>query len=276
MNDDNGASAERGTSPATDRREECATRQETDRVVDATLAVHFALRGLLRFLSHAETVRVFVRACARAALPVKYSQGFNPHPRLSLPLPRTVGVESEDELLALRLFDEKGFAIPSATGRPAATTEGEANRMKAALAEQLPEDIELRDAALMKSGTSFWPESAQYVLPLNVRRRPLKSVRGSAAHLLARETAIVERVVPDRRRSRRLDVRPFVQAIQFEDTDMVVTCGIGVPRHDVRYGEHSIGHAGSIRVDELLRLLDLKVEDLAGSIRRRHVTWTIT
>jgi hypothetical protein len=72
----------------------------------STLAVRFRIGGALRFLSHAETSRVFQRACARAGIPVKYSAGFNPHPKLSLPLPRSVGVESDDELLVVRLSDE--------------------------------------------------------------------------------------------------------------------------------------------------------------------------
>ncbi len=66
-------------------------------------AAWFRIGGLLRFLSHAETLRVCQRACARAGIPVKHTMGFNPHPRLSLPLPRSVGVESDDELLVLWL-----------------------------------------------------------------------------------------------------------------------------------------------------------------------------
>lgn len=82
-----------------------------DIVTDATAVVRFAVRGWLRFLSHAETVRVFERGCARARVPVKYTQGFNPHAKLSLPLPRPVGVASDDELLILRLFDAQGFPL---------------------------------------------------------------------------------------------------------------------------------------------------------------------
>ena len=59
--------------------------------------------GNLRFLSHAETLRVFQRACVRADIKIHYSQGFNPRPKLSLPLPRSVGVEADDDLLCLRV-----------------------------------------------------------------------------------------------------------------------------------------------------------------------------
>ena len=246
----------RQTVPAADQPDRQGTEQGMgSTIVDALLVVRFAIRGLLRFLSHAETLRVFQRACARANLPVKYSQGFNPHPRLSLPLPRTVGVESEDEMLALRLFDEKGFAVSAVEDRQ--------NRMKAALAAQLPQDIGLRDVTLMKTSTSVHPESAEYLFSLveEVASRKGGQVRACAEHFLARETAVMERAIPDQRQSRRVDVRPFVQRIQFEGADVIVTCGVS--------------NAGSIRVEELLGLLDLTPEDLAGPIRRRHVTWRI-
>lgn len=64
----------------------------------------FAIRGDLRFISHHDTMRLFRRALARAALPVRFSQGFNPQPRISLPLPRPVGVASEAEAAVIE-FD---------------------------------------------------------------------------------------------------------------------------------------------------------------------------
>ena len=57
----------------------------------------------MRFLSHAETIRVFQRACVRAGVQIAYSQGFNPHQKMSLVPPRSVGVESNDDLLCLWL-----------------------------------------------------------------------------------------------------------------------------------------------------------------------------
>jgi len=57
----------------------------------------------LRFLSHRDTVRAVERAAARAHLPVKYTQGFNPHPVLSLACPRPVGVASLADLAVMQL-----------------------------------------------------------------------------------------------------------------------------------------------------------------------------
>jgi radical SAM-linked protein len=66
-------------------------------------AVWFSVEGDPRFLSHHDMMRLMERAAARAGLPLKYTQGFNPHPRLSLPLPRPVGVASRAELAVMEL-----------------------------------------------------------------------------------------------------------------------------------------------------------------------------
>ena len=65
--------------------------------------IRFRVRVDMRYLSHAETMRMFQRALVRAGVKVSYSQGFNPHLKMSLVLPRSMGVESDDEILCLWL-----------------------------------------------------------------------------------------------------------------------------------------------------------------------------
>ena len=52
-----------------------------------------------RYISHLDLMRVFRRSFARAKLPLVFSQGFNPHPYLSVPLPLPTGFDSECDLL---------------------------------------------------------------------------------------------------------------------------------------------------------------------------------
>ena len=63
------------------------------------LILTFRIEGNLCYLSHHETVSMLQRALIRAGVRLIYSQGFNPRPRLSLPLPRAVGVRSDCEML---------------------------------------------------------------------------------------------------------------------------------------------------------------------------------
>ncbi len=63
----------------------------------------FTKRGAMRFLGHLELMKVIKRALRRAGLPVKYSEGFHPMPKLSFSPPTSLGVESLDESLVMTL-----------------------------------------------------------------------------------------------------------------------------------------------------------------------------
>jgi radical SAM-linked protein len=69
------------------------------------LRVRYAKRGRLRFTSHRDFSRAFERAVFRAGLPMAYSSGFNPHPRISYAGAAPTGSASEAEYLELALAD---------------------------------------------------------------------------------------------------------------------------------------------------------------------------
>lgn len=66
----------------------------------------YSKTGLLRFLSHLEVMRVLERAIRRAELPMAYSQGFNPRPRIVYGTASSVGLASETELVDLVLAED--------------------------------------------------------------------------------------------------------------------------------------------------------------------------
>ncbi len=63
--------------------------------------VRFAKRGRLRFLGHLDTARTLMRGFRRARVPLTYSRGFNPKPRIQFGPALSVGIESEGEYLDL-------------------------------------------------------------------------------------------------------------------------------------------------------------------------------
>ena len=67
------------------------------------LRVRYAKRGRLRFTSHRDFSRAFERAVVRARVPMAYSSGFNPHPRISYAGASPTGAASEAEYLELGL-----------------------------------------------------------------------------------------------------------------------------------------------------------------------------
>ena len=63
------------------------------------LRLRFEKRGKAAYLSHLDVLRTFQRAFIRAGVQVKHSEGFNPHPKMSIAAPLQLGCESLCEVL---------------------------------------------------------------------------------------------------------------------------------------------------------------------------------
>ncbi|MFC2059144.1 TIGR03936 family radical SAM-associated protein [Chloroflexota bacterium] len=67
------------------------------------LRLTFSRGDEVKYISHLDLMRLWERALRRADLPLAYSQGFSPHPRLSLAAPLAIGVTSSAELMDIFL-----------------------------------------------------------------------------------------------------------------------------------------------------------------------------
>ena len=90
------------------------------------LRIRFCRGEEIKFISHLDIMRLWERALHRAEIPLAYSEGFSPHPRISLAVPLPVGVTSEAELMDI--FNTKS-ASP--------------HWFTAAVSQQLPPGIEI-------------------------------------------------------------------------------------------------------------------------------------
>ena len=90
------------------------------------LRVRFCRGPEVRFISHLDILRLWQRALNRAGISLAYSEGFNPHPRMSLAAPLALGVTGEAELMDIVL--DKWLSPHSFT---------------AAVSRQLPSGIEM-------------------------------------------------------------------------------------------------------------------------------------
>ena len=66
--------------------------------VKQNIRIRFSKQGDIRFISHHDLMRLFERALRRAQLPVATSEGFHPRPRISLPMPLSVGFTGHSEV----------------------------------------------------------------------------------------------------------------------------------------------------------------------------------
>lgn len=90
----------------------------------------FTKKGFMKYISHLDLMRLLTRAMRRAKLPLKLSEGFSPHPKLSLKRALKLGLESENE---------EGSIILTLPISP--------DEFKNKLQPQLPEGIEIKNVS---------------------------------------------------------------------------------------------------------------------------------
>ncbi|MBR4874338.1 MAG: TIGR03936 family radical SAM-associated protein [Clostridia bacterium] len=72
----------------------------------AKFRLQFTKHGDMKYVSHLDMIRLFTRMFHRAELPIAFSEGFNPHPKMSVLLPLSVGYESDCEYLDAEFENE--------------------------------------------------------------------------------------------------------------------------------------------------------------------------
>jgi radical SAM-linked protein len=204
------------------------------------LVIKFRVFGSARFLSHAETLRVFHRACARAGLDLLYSEGFNPRPALSLPLPRSVGLACQDETCCLRL-----------------RTPNDEN-LKEKLSEQMPAGFELTSAERLGPEMSFQRGTAVYEISIT-KDESVEPLKERVCRLLANDSLKLQRRLNAHGRTKMVDVRGYLDSIEVIGRKVIVNA--------------QFSPQGSVRVDEILNLLGINVADLDGPVTRTKVLW---
>ena len=71
-----------------------------------TVRIRFVKKGNLQYVSHLDLQRTLHRVLIRAGIPMWYTKGFNPHPKISFGYPLSIGTESMCEFLDMRIERE--------------------------------------------------------------------------------------------------------------------------------------------------------------------------
>lgn len=203
-------------------------------------ALRFSITGDLRFISHHDTLRLFKRALARAALPVRFSEGFNPQPRITLPLPRPVGIASDDETLVVDFTEP---IDPSAA----------ANRLQ----QQMPPDLVVRDARRLGPRERLQPDEVRYRLDLE--SPPPADLEARIRRIIEAETLLVERTSPKYEQPRSIDIRPYLVDIHLDGDTMAFTL--------------RVTDGGTARPAEIGGLLGFDPAGINHRIHRTQIRW---
>jgi radical SAM-linked protein len=176
------------------------------------LTIRYAKRGRMRFASHRDVARAIERGVRKAGLPVAYSAGFSPHPKISYSGGAPTGSASEAEYLELSVTRR---CEPADIGR----------LLDAALPDGI-DVVEVVEADSKSAGLMLEASEWEVVLPGVAPAAAVPAVRA----LLALPSAIVERLTS--KGTRQLDARAalislsVVDDVRRAETGTVAGCAI--------------------------------------------------
>lgn len=162
--------------------------------------VTFATRRTLAYISVLELGKVWERSLRRARVPLKYSQGYNPRPKLHFAAPLPVGCGSETDLLDVWL-----------------ETPVDPGTILATLTDTVPPDLSVVDVRAVPEDDAALSEqliAAEYRVWL--RNAPQDVVEPAVTGFLESTSLLL----PKRGRKHRgktYDLRPLVEALRLED-----------------------------------------------------------
>jgi len=205
-------------------------------------AVRFSIDDDLRFLSHHDELRLLVRALTRAGWPVAYSRGFNPLPRVVLPLPRSVGTASDCEWAIVELNESHPV-----------------EQLRQRLAAALPPACRLHDVVMPAPRAKPHPRRALYAVALAGKH--VAQARERILELLAAETCVVERDHGPGKPTRMIDIRPHIETVTLDDCTLQMRLNFREQR--------------GVRPTEVMTALKLPATTYGHHVCRVEVEWDI-
>ena len=205
------------------------------------IRIAFDKHGKIRFTSHRDVARIWERTLRRASLPVAYSEGFSPRPKLSFGLALSTGHESDAEYLDVDLDADR---VP---------VDFDLDALAADLTDRLPVGMSVTGVAFIdRSVTSLQQAVTSCTWQVDVAETEVDTVARALEGALAADSLIVTR----ERKGKQVtdDLRPLVLRL-----DVVGPIGDGDDADSV-VGVRLLAELGTqpraVRVSELLAALD--------------------
>ncbi|MDP4807584.1 MAG: TIGR03960 family B12-binding radical SAM protein [Cyanobium sp. MAG_160] len=218
------------------------------------LRIGFAKTGSLALISHLDTLRMLERALRRSGLPVSFTGGFHPLPRLQLALPLPLGVEGSGEWLDLEFTEQVDPGL-----------------VRSRLQPELPAGFQLLSAIRVEVfGVSLSQELAsahwQFVLQPQAGAPPTpEQWQQARASLLAAET-LTWNDTDKKGRPRSRDCRPFLLDLQWaepqSDGSLLCTLWAAIDAAGRSLRPEQVQHWLAERLGQSLALSGLRRKDL--------------
>ncbi|MCC6301140.1 MAG: DUF2344 domain-containing protein [Anaerolineales bacterium] len=165
------------------------------------IRITFSKQGPLRYTGHLDLHKLWERAARRAELPLAYSQGFHPQPKMSLAAALPLGFSSTCEALDMRL--ERDVELDGLSARLNAT-------LPPGIRVTRIEQIDERAPALQTQVASaeYQVEVGEAVDPSEMKRRVREALESTS--------------IPRERRGKKYDLRPLIESIEAMDDKIVM------------------------------------------------------
>ena len=187
--------------------------------------LRFEKTGKMRFLSHHDLMRLFERAIRRSGLPIRMTEGYNPHPILSFPTALGLGIESVDEVMEIEL---------SCWEPP--------KKLEERLTGQLPDGIRIRTVEPYLRKERCFVDFVEYEVEAegqtNGMEDRIASFFDQKEHVITRNLG---------KREKTVDIRPYVLAVEAEEGKILLRI--------------RVTDTGSARPDEVLKAVGVEVRE---------------
>jgi len=212
-----------------------AVRRVSQPVVKRKIRVGYKKNNDIRFTSHLDVARIFIRALRRASIPVAMSQGYHAHPRIATGPPLPLGYTSRAEYLDIEIEDR----IPQ--------------NFEEIINRHLPAGLEVFDSKIYFGNISSLNSSinlASYLVELK-NFQNIEEVSGWIDEFLKKNSYQIVRT--KRGMEKKVDIRPYVAEVRTDDEGIKLLI--------------RLDQSGTAKVEEVMHAILPPYEELPEPIR---------
>ncbi|MBN2899444.1 MAG: DUF2344 domain-containing protein [Clostridia bacterium] len=203
----------------------------------AILRLKYRKVGYMKFLSHLDMVRLMERSFRRAQMPLEFSQGFNPRPKINFAAPLSVGVTSDAEVMEVVLTKKVDIAALLEHQR-----------------EAFPAGIELVAGTFVDQVGQSSPKlmgsvsSCQYLISVINKDTYSKEVVETWLNDFMKQDAIMIEKVNKKKKVVQKDIKPAIRSFALVSVEL--------EGHMVLSAHLDAGSESNLRAEDLMHALD--------------------
>jgi radical SAM-linked protein len=191
----------------------------------------------MKFLSHLDMVRLMERSFRRAKLPLEFSQGFNPRPKVNFAAPLSVGVTSDSEVLEVNLLEKIDIEALIRDQRA-----------------HFPQGIEIVEGKFIEKENQSNKKlmgsvsSCQYLISVLSADKPtVDQVKKWLGDFVAQEEILIERINKKKKKVQK-NIRPAIRSVSVLSVD---------PEGHVVLSAHlDAGSESNLKAEDLMKALN--------------------